>query len=167
MPRACAPYRVGPGDLHRVGDAMGRVAGLSSPPGLCHRLRGSRHGSRGPGGLRALSNSLDHHRGSAGSSCHSLRSRPSGTSVEKQRERKRKIPCPAWPPASAKDQEQPRAIESDGAQQAPSRPGTPVQRFHCVPTTAPSTGSLSPSPRDFLWLRGKVPHKFLAGTALG
>lgn len=33
-----APYRVGPGDLHRVGDAVGRIAGLSGPPRLCYRL---------------------------------------------------------------------------------------------------------------------------------
>lgn len=42
------PYRVGAGDLHGVGDAVGRVAGLGGPPRLRHGLRGPRHGAGRP-----------------------------------------------------------------------------------------------------------------------
>ena len=44
-------HRVGPGDLHRVRNAMGRVAGLGGPPRLRHRLRGPRHGGERLGAL--------------------------------------------------------------------------------------------------------------------
>lgn len=45
------PYRVGSADLHGIGYAVGRVAGLGGPPRLRHRLCGPRHGGACPGQL--------------------------------------------------------------------------------------------------------------------
>lgn len=76
-----APYRVGPGDLHRIGDAMGWVAGLGGPPRLRHGLRGPRHGGGRPDKLP-----LDGHWRLKASPRHLLAGSPVTGTCEKSRE---------------------------------------------------------------------------------